>query len=136
MTLRSRAIRCSVTLFVLCSVMFSQFALAFYQCPADRVARVTVSTAAEEAGEQGQPGCDGMDMEQPALCHAHVQVGNQSLDRPDAPRVDLFMPSGFIVVSDPFTSVLAEVPPVADDASFLNRRTEPEISIRNCCLRV
>ena len=132
----SRAIRCTIALLALSSVLFSQIAIAFYQCPAERVATFGVAIAADESGGRAPMGCEGMDPDQPALCHAHVQVGNQSLNKADVPHVGLFAASGFIVVASPFAALPTALSPPSDDIRFLTRTTAPRISIRNCCLRV
>lgn len=57
--------RLSTTFFVVLSLLFSQLALARYVCP--QQANVEAMAAMMEAG---QP-CEGMDPDQPALCHQH-----------------------------------------------------------------
>ena len=131
----SRPLRCTIALLTLGSVLFSQMALAFYQCPAERIASGAVSIAADEPAGRAEMGCDGTDPDQPALCYAHVQVGNQSLDKAAVPHVDLFAATSFIVVANPFAAVPSALSP-RDDERFLTRTTAPKISIRNCCLRV
>lgn len=64
--LRRRVHRLSTTLFVVLSLLLAQLALARYVCPqqADMQAMLAMM-------EAGQP-CDGMDPQQPALCHQHA----------------------------------------------------------------
>lgn len=57
--------RLSTTIFLVLSLLLSQFALASYVCP--QQADVEAMAAMMEAG---QP-CSGMDEQQPALCHEH-----------------------------------------------------------------
>jgi hypothetical protein len=63
--LRRRFHRLSTTLIVVLSLLFSQLALASYVCP--QQADVEAMAAMMEAGVP----CEGMDTEQPALCHEH-----------------------------------------------------------------
>src|SRR5688572_33161514 len=95
---RSRRV---TALLALVSLLFAHGALALYQCPGDGAARVaqTVDSATGDA-MRSMPGCDGMDLEQPALCQAHAQAGKQSLDKPPAPDVPAFMASGLFVPLD------------------------------------
>lgn len=62
---RHRRHRSTTTFFVLLSLLFSQLALAQYVCP--QAADVEAMAAMMAAG---QP-CDGMDQDQPVLCHQH-----------------------------------------------------------------
>ena len=63
---RRSAQRMTTTLFVVLSLLFSQLALANYVCP--RQADATAMVAMMEAGMP----CEGMDPQQPALCHQHA----------------------------------------------------------------
>ncbi len=63
--LHRRLHRLTATFFVVLSLLFSQLALARYVCPQE--ADVEVMAAMMAAG---QP-CDGMDQDQPVLCHQH-----------------------------------------------------------------
>jgi hypothetical protein len=63
--LRRRRHRLTTALFVVLSLLFSQLALAQYVCP--QQADVEAMAAMMEAG---QP-CEGMDPDQPVLCHQH-----------------------------------------------------------------
>jgi len=64
--LRRRVHRLTTAFFVVLSLLFSHLAMASYVCP--QQADVTSMAAMMEAG---QP-CDGMDQQQPALCHQHA----------------------------------------------------------------
>ena len=63
--LRRRLHRLATTFFVVLSLLFSQLALAQYVCPQ----QVDVEAMAAMM-EAGQP-CEGMDQDQPVLCHQH-----------------------------------------------------------------
>lgn len=62
---RRRLHRLATTFFVTLSLLFSQLALASYVCPQE--VDVEAMAAMREAG---QP-CEGMDLQQPVLCHQH-----------------------------------------------------------------
>lgn len=63
--LRRRRHRLSTALFVVLSLLFSQLALAQYVCP--QQAGIETMAAMMEAGVP----CDGLDPQQPVLCHQH-----------------------------------------------------------------
>ncbi len=63
--LRIRARRLTTTFFVVLSLLFSQLALAQYVCP--QQVDVEAMAAMMEAGTP----CEGMDQQQPVLCHQH-----------------------------------------------------------------
>lgn len=63
--LRRHVHRLTTTFFVVLALLFSQLALAQYVCP--QQAGVEMMAAMMEAG---QP-CEGMDQDQPVLCHQH-----------------------------------------------------------------
>lgn len=58
--------RPAATFFAVLSLLFSQLALAQYVCP--QQADVAMMVAMMEAGTP----CDGMDPQQPVLCHQHA----------------------------------------------------------------
>jgi len=66
MLYRRRPRRFATACFVVLSLLFSQLALAAYVCPQDAVAAATAAMM-----ESGVP-CEGMDVQQPALCHQHT----------------------------------------------------------------
>lgn len=63
--LRRHLHRLSTTFFVVLSLLFSQLALAQYVCPQQADAEAMAAMM-----EAGQP-CNGMDQDQPVLCHQH-----------------------------------------------------------------
>jgi hypothetical protein len=63
--LRRRPFRLSTALFVVISLLFSQLALASYVCPGQPNIEAMAAMA-----EAGMP-CEGMDQDQPVLCHQH-----------------------------------------------------------------
>jgi len=63
--LRRRHVRLATALFVALSLMLSQLLLAMYVCPQQANAEAMAAMM-----EAGQP-CEGMDPDQPVLCHQH-----------------------------------------------------------------
>ena len=132
----SRRSRRVTALLALVSLLFAHGALALYQCPGDGAALVaqTVESATGDA-MRSMPGCDGMDLEQPALCQAHAQAGKQSLDKPPAPDIPAFTASGLVVL----LVAIAPAPHrifAQPDLGLLKRSTAPPIAVRNCCFRI
>ena len=81
--LRRRLHRRTTAFFVVLSLLFSQLALASYVCPQE--ANVETMAAMMEAG---QP-CEGMDPEQPALCHEHAAPAAKTFEAVKLPVVGL-----------------------------------------------
>lgn len=81
--LRRRTHRLTTAFFVVLSLLFSQLALAAYVCP--QQADVGAMAAMMEAG---QP-CEGMDSEQPALCHQHAADPAKTFEAVKLPVVAL-----------------------------------------------
>jgi len=87
--------------------------------------------------EAGMPCAESMplsmDDQQPNLCQAHCQAGQQSADKyqPPAPIALGASPADFsLQVAIP---VFSEAPL---QAPHLQRTTAPPVSIRNCCFRL
>jgi hypothetical protein len=72
-----------ITFFVMLSLLFSQLALASYVCPEQAKAE-----AMAEMMANGEP-CDGMDQEQPALCHQHAADPSKTFEAVKLPVVSL-----------------------------------------------
>ena len=125
----SRPVRYLAALLTMASLLFAQLALAAYVCPGMH-AGATVAAAMAS-----MPGCDGMDMDQPALCHAHQQTGNQSLDKPDLPAVQPFTPGALVLTLAP--APLAAQPSFEVPATLhLSHATAPPLAIQHCCFRI
>jgi len=80
---RHRLHRLTTAFCVVLSLLFSQLALANYVCPqqADPAAMAAMM-------EAGMP-CDGMDQQQPALCHAHSADPGKTFEAVKLPAVSL-----------------------------------------------
>jgi len=97
--LRRSAHRLATACLVVLSLLFSQFALAAYVCPqhAETAAMASVMAA-------GLP-CEGMDLDQPALCAGHSAATPQSFEATKLPT-----PSVPAIVQ------MIELPLVSDEA--------------------
>lgn len=130
----SRPSRFVAALIALLSMLFMQLAIAGYACPELNIAFVSNAVAMSDA-VGSMPGCLGMDKEQPSLCSAHAQMGNQSLDKAALPHVQPFIAATLTLVFDatlPASGPMAVQP----DSILLTRATAPPLSIRNCCFRI
>lgn len=143
----SRQSRFVAALIAMFSMFFMQLAIAGYVCPdlASPIApsggehAASVSVAAFDhsmAVDHSMASCHGMDIEQPNLCSAHAQVGDQSLDKHQLPQVQPFV-AGFIA------NTILPAPPrdlfsATDSTSIelLERITAPPSSIQHCCFRI
>ncbi|MFD2365675.1 hypothetical protein [Pseudoduganella sp. GCM10020061] len=125
----SRLLAAIVTLF---SMLFMQLAVAAYECPALETGHgKTALLAADSNGDMSS--CADADPDQPNLCQAHDQAGNQSLDKPAAPLLQPFIATSAwrLVPPDP-------APPYASTSHLipsLEHAIAPPLAIRNCCLR-
>ena len=130
-----RPSRLIAALIVLVSMLFMQLAVASYACPNINIGQIGESMSIPMDGDQTMTRCAGMDKEQPSLCHANDQAGNQSLDKPSMPHVPPFTAAALTLV---FHNI--EVVDHSTDAQpnslLLARTTAPPLSIRNCCFRI
>jgi len=81
--LRRRLHRRTTSFFVVLSLLFSQLALAQYVCP--QQADVEAMAARMEAGAP----CEGMDPQQPVLCHQHAADPGKTFEAVKLPTVSL-----------------------------------------------
>lgn len=125
----SRLIAALVTLF---SMLFMQVALAGYACPGYKTGQDhDVAAVSQGASDMAMPGCEQVDLVQPNLCQATIQIAHQSLDKPQAPHVHAFVPITTMLVTGASTlyrpitgSLKAEWPrhPTAPPISTLHAR--------------
>ncbi len=128
----TRPSRFVAALIALFSVLFMQFAVAAYACPGMSHAGAAMTANLDR---QAMSGCEGMDMEQPNLCHAYGQAGDQSLDKPQPPHVAPFVPVQLMLAWSAGDVVYPTI--AAEPESFLLKwAAAPPISIRNCCFRI
>lgn len=120
--------RVVIACFALFSMLFMQLAVASYSCPMMMESLQTAQTMQD---------CEGMDREQPTLCHTHVvgEAAKQSLDTAELPQVQPFVPAGLVMtlpVIDASYFSLAVLPV----SIVLIRSTSPPVSILHCCFRI
>ena len=80
---RLRLHRLTTTFLMVLSLLFSQLALASYVCPLDADAEAMAAMM-----QAGQP-CEGMDTQQPALCHEHSANHPKTFEAVKLPAVAL-----------------------------------------------
>ena len=133
---RYPAARYPTALLLLVSLVFGQLALAAYRCPADNVENIAQAIAGHnDLGTRMAAGCDGMDPEEPNLCQANAQVGNQSIDKPLPPCLQPFVAAGSAIVLHATNDAPEPVRARLDD-TLLTRTGAPPIAICNCCFRI
>jgi hypothetical protein len=124
--LLSRSSRFVTALIALFSILFMQFAVAAYACPAMTM---------QHGDEMTMSHCAGMDMQQPSLCRAHDQAGDQSLNTPELPQVQPFIATAFTMVLHDAETIDHSIA-VTPTSLLLTRTTAPPVAIRNCCFRI
>ncbi len=128
-----RRIRLKAALVALVSLVFMQLAVAAYVCPGSVVS--LAETAA--MGKSGMP-CAGsesvvMDEEQPNLCQAHCQVGQQSADTYQLPTLAC---ASSVLAVYPAATAAPLLPGVPIQPPLVQRSTAPPLTVRNCCFRI
>jgi hypothetical protein len=132
----TRFSRWCAAVIALISMLSMQLAVAAYVCPQLSVAPANgQGQVMVMAQDHEMSCCEKPDPEQPALCHAHGQVGKQSLDKPEPPPVQPFTAVG-LVIALPFADVVAADAGAPAHNVSLARTTAPPLAIRNCCFRI
>ena len=125
--LRNSRHRLFTVLLAITCLMFAQLALASYVCPGSGSKVVEASMPCAELMSMA------MDEEQPNLCQAHCQSGQQKSDTYQTPMLASLPDHG----ADYLTSrILPLVPGAPLQALLLRRTTAPPLAIRNCCFRI
>ena len=108
---RPRLYRLTTALFAVLSLLFSQLASAGYICPGQKGAE-----AMAEMMAAGEP-CDGMDPQQPVLCHQHAAEPGKTFEAVKLPTV-----------SPPVVFQVLELPSAldADEARAVPMTATPE----------
>lgn len=126
----SQLLAAVITIF---SLLFAQLAVASYSCPAVGSGKSSFSNI---VFDENMPGCQGMQVEQPApaLCAAHCQNAPQSADTPSVPVIVAFIPTTLcvVVIPDKPSSLIASLP----EQTQLARSGAPPLIVRNCCFRI
>lgn len=110
-----------------------QLAVASHACPGAESKVAAISAMAGAGMPCAQSMTVNMDKEQPNLCQAHCQAGQQVADKYELPA-----PVGLTALPPDF--LLPVVALVLQDASIqaphLMRTTAPPVAIRHCCFRL
>ena len=127
----SRRLRSLAACLALFGVLFAQVAVASHACPGPEA----MAVAAMDPAQEPMPCCggDGTSDPQPALCAAHCQQGDQSLDKPATPLLPVAAIASRLAAADLSP---AAAPPPGRQLSLLSRSTEPPLALRHCCLRI
>jgi hypothetical protein len=130
---RNRRHRLITVLFALFSLLFMQLAVASYACPGAESKMAALSAMAEAGIPCAQSMTVNMDEEQPNLCKAHCQAGQQVADKYEvpAPVALTALPPDF---SLPVVALVLRGAPM--QAPHLMRITAPPVAIRHCCFRL
>lgn len=133
----SRQSRIAAALIVLMSILFAQIAVAAYACPSTQLTQAVAAIQEQHASTDPahSPDCEETDSDSPVLCHAHGQVGTQSLDKPPVPNVSPFA-AVTLLAAIIQVDKLPYDGPYENDPLILHRATSPPLSIRNCCFRI
>lgn len=126
MAAMNRRFRALTVLAAVVSLLFMQIALAAFACPG--------SLQASASGVQAADGGCEKDMSSP-LCRSHCGQSAQALEKPPVPAIPPAALVGFIAARDLFAECGA-----AQRSAPRRTRThlppEPDLALRNCCLRI
>ncbi len=129
----SRRLRFLVAFLALTGVLLSQLALSAYACPGPQA--MALAALDLEPGSD-MPCCGGGESDpQPALCAAHCQQGDQSLDKPAAPALPALVPVA-ILPGFAAADIAGDSHPPGEQRSLLARKTAPSVALAHCCLRI
>lgn len=129
----NRRNRLLTALLALVSLLFMQLAVAGYACPSAQPRTAEMAAMAEAGMPCAETMSRGMDVEQPNLCQAHCQAGQQTADKYELPSL---ASAGMIAsVFAPFPT--APTPLGASlQAPHLRRATAPPLAVQHCCFRI
>jgi hypothetical protein len=122
---------CVITAIIaICSLLFTELAVASYVCP-----DMNPVPAVSSSNEVTIDGCGHADADEPSLCRAHCDGPSHSVGTPHAPPVQPFVAAGLtMVLCD--TRAVASIQTRELGGPFLQRSTAPPLAIRNCCFRI
>lgn len=117
----------------LCALLFTQSAMAAYACPGvAKAVQVAQMTEAEMPCAESMS--KAMDDEQPALCHAHCQSNQGTLDQYQPAQLATAIHFGpVLTVAVPSIQRPSEA---FVQASRLRPSASPPLAIANCCFRI
>lgn len=130
---RNRRFRLISAIFLLINMLFMQWAVASYVCPALASKASGMAAMADAAMPCAETMSADMDGTQPNLCQAHCQAGQQSADKHEVPApVAVFA----FLTSYRLPEILPLLSGPALQPAQLERSTAPPLAIRHCCLRL
>lgn len=123
--------RIAAALMMIALLLFCEFAVASYVCPAVDAATTGVHSARAMHGGD----CPQLNVEQSSLCEAHCEPDSQSAHTVQVPPVRAFIAAALTVVIVAADTVLF-VRAREGRAPILERITAPPLAIRHCCFRI
>lgn len=125
----TRRSRCLAAVLAIVGLLLAQLAVAAHACPGED------AMAMARMMDADAPCCGAaVDDPEPALCKAHCEQGERSLDKPATPSMALMAVAPSVVVA------YAAGPPITatpgEQRSLLARPTAPPLAVRHCCLRI
>ena len=133
----SRKTRILSALLALASMLFMQLAVAGYVCPNMQITQAMGAIAMQAAviDHADMAGCEELESVQPAQCKAQAQIGQQSFDKQDPPRVSPFVALPLMLaIASPDRA--CQTPTTGREGALLTRTTAPPLLIQHCCFRI
>ena len=131
----NRRSRLITVLLALVSLLFMQFAVAGYVCPAEQVKIQSDSTMA--MADAAMPCAASMQMSmddaQPNLCQAYCHADSQSAYKYQLPA---FLAVDALPTAPALQLALLPVTEAPLPAPYLRRTIAPPLAIRHCCFRL
>jgi hypothetical protein len=130
----NRRSRLFTALLALVSLLFMQLAVASYACPTALSSKVAEVAAMADSGMPCAESMSlSMDDEQPNLCQAHCQAGQQTADKYEMPPLAIAALANSI-----YAPFVAESMPVGApfQTPLLRRATAPPLAVQHCCFRI
>jgi hypothetical protein len=124
----SRRHRTLAALVAAFGLLLAQLAVAAYACPGEQAMAMAAMDA--DAPCCGEAVADP----EPALCAAHCQQGDRSLDKPATPTMPAMAMPAMLRIT-PATGP-PDAGPSGDQPSLLARPTAPPLAVRHCCFRI
>lgn len=129
----NRRNRLFTALVALVSLLFMQLAVAAYACPSAQHRTAEIAAMVEAGMPCAETMSLGMDEEQPNLCQAHCQAGQQTADKYELP----LLASASVIASVVAPFLTAPIPLGAYlQAPLLRRATAPPLAVQHCCFRI
>jgi hypothetical protein len=134
----NRQIRFIAVLIALLSMMSMQFAMAARVCPVsvnDPACELIIMSAINGGQTPSMTDCSQMEIAQPSLCGAYLQVNSQSLENPALP---LIQPFAFANLLPIFQQTATAYHPAATQSPtpWLRRPPAASLAIQNCSFQI